>query len=80
MITFRSSYIQNADLSRKSSIRYGGARAKARSRSQLAHRSAWRNGDTYARNGLFMCGNVVAKRTHGCRLPSRSSSAALNSP
>ena len=80
MIAFRSSHIQNADLHGWPSIRHGGARANARSRSQIAHRSALRKADTYARNGLFIRANVVGKRTHGCRPPSRSSSAARKSP
>jgi len=79
MIAFRSSHIQNADLLRRSSIRHGGARANARSQSQ-PHRSALRKADTYARNGLFIRGNIVGKRTPRCRLPSRRPSAARKSP
>jgi hypothetical protein len=80
MITFPTSQIQNADLSHGSSIRHDDARANARLRSQLVHRSSLLKADTYARSALFMRGNVVDQRTHGCRLPSPSSSAAPKSP
>ena len=80
MITFPTSQIQNVDLSHGSSIRHDDARANARLRSQLVHRSSLLKADTYARSALFMRGNVVDQRTHGCRLPSASSSAARKSP
>jgi hypothetical protein len=79
MITFSTSQIQNVDLSHGSSIRHDDARANARLRSQLVHRSSLLKADTYAR-APFMPGNVVDQRTHGCRLPSASSSAARKSP
>src|SRR5207344_2567971 len=54
MITFPTSQIQNTDLSRRPLIRHGGARANARLRSQLVHRSSLLKADTYPRSGLFM--------------------------
>jgi hypothetical protein len=72
MITFRSPHIQNPDLPHWSSIRHGAARANARSTSQLAHQSALRKAESYARNRLFMRGNIFGQRTYHCRLPLRS--------
>jgi hypothetical protein len=80
MIRFPTSQIQNADLSHGSSIRHDDGRANARLRSQLVHRSSLLKADTYARSAPSMRGNVVNQRTHGCRLPSASSSAARKSP
>jgi hypothetical protein len=80
MITFSTSQIQNVDLSHGSSIRHDDARANPRLRSQLVHRSSLLKADTYARSAPFMRGNVLDQRTHGCRLPLPSSSAARKSP
>ena len=80
MITFSTSQIKNVDLSHGSSIRHHDGRANARLRSQLVHRSSLLKADTYARSTPFMRGNVVDQRTHGCRLPSASSSAPRKSP
>jgi len=80
MITIRTSQIQNTDRSRWPSNRHGGAQTNARLQSQLVHRSALLKADTSLRNGLFMRGNVVGRRTPDCRLPSRSSFAARKSP
>jgi hypothetical protein len=57
MITFPTSQIQNVDLSHGSSIPHDDARANARLRSQLVHRSSLHKADTYARSALFMRGN-----------------------
>jgi len=80
MITFPKSQIQNTDLSRRPLIRYGGARANARLRSQLVHQSSLPKPDTYARTAPFMRDNVVDQRVQWRRLPSRASPAALKSP
>ena len=61
-------------------IRHGDARANARLRSQLVHRSSLLKADSYARSGLFMRANVVDQRVQWRRSPSRASSAALKSP
>jgi hypothetical protein len=58
MITFPTSQIQNVDLSHGSSIPHDDARANARLRSQLVHRSSLHKADTYARSALFMRGTV----------------------
>ena len=55
-------------------------RSNPRLRSQLVHRSSLLKADTYARSAPFMRGNVLDQRTHGCRLPLASSSAARKSP
>jgi hypothetical protein len=80
MIKIPTPQIHNTDLSRWSSIRHGSARSNARLKSQLAHQSSLLKADTYPRRGLLMPGNVVDQCTHGCRLPSRTSSPALKSP
>ena len=80
MITFPTSQIQNTDPSYWSSIRYDGARSNACLKSRIAHQSSLLKADAYPRGGLLMHGNVVDQCTHACRLPSRTSSAALKSP
>src|SRR5580658_4762774 len=66
MITFPTSQIQNADLFRWSSIRHDGARANARLRSQLVHRSSLLKADTCPRKRLLMPRTVVGQCTLGC--------------
>ena len=72
MITFRSSPIQNADPPRRLPSRHGAARTNARLRCQIVRRSVSRKANTYARNGLFIHGNIFGQRNHHCRLPLRS--------
>jgi hypothetical protein len=80
MITIPTSQIHNTDLSRRSSIRHGGARPNARLRSQLGQQSAWLKADSCTRSGPIMRGNVTDQRIQWRRLPALTSSAALKSP